>query len=127
MCGHRAQTLLVLRSPQLSITSGPQLSCGLQTIRELLACKQRVSDAISVKTLVRRSPVSQESDLVLYRSCGIGSAPGSKNDLYVFHHWLSGWSLIAGLEYGMERWNGKWNGTMNVQIATNSCNWHCSI
>ena len=26
-----------------------------------------------------------------------------------------GWvSLIAGLEYGMERWNGKWNGTVNV-------------
>ena len=21
--------------------------------------------------------------------------------------------LIAGLEYGMERWNGKWNGTVN--------------
>jgi len=32
-------------------------------------------------------------------------------------------SLIAGLEYGMERWNGKWNGTMNV---ANSCNWHFS-
>ena len=25
-------------------------------------------------------------------------------------------SLIAGMEYGMERWNGKWNGTMNVHI-----------
>ena len=23
-------------------------------------------------------------------------------------------SLIAGLENGMERWNGKWNGTVNV-------------
>ena len=23
-------------------------------------------------------------------------------------------SLIAGMEYGMERWNGKWNGTVNV-------------
>ena len=32
-------------------------------------------------------------------------------------------SLIAGLEYGMEWWNGKWNGTMN---RANSCNWHCS-
>ena len=26
----------------------------------------------------------------------------------------SGVSLIAGMEYGMECWNGKWNGTMNV-------------
>ena len=25
-----------------------------------------------------------------------------------------GASLIAGLEYGMERWNGKWNGTVRV-------------
>jgi len=25
-----------------------------------------------------------------------------------------GVSLIAGLEYGMERWNGKWNGMVNV-------------
>ena len=25
-----------------------------------------------------------------------------------------GVSLIAGMEYGMERWNGKWNGTVNV-------------
>ena len=23
-------------------------------------------------------------------------------------------SLIAGLEYGMEWWNGKWNGMVNV-------------
>ena len=23
-------------------------------------------------------------------------------------------SLIAGMEYGMERWNGKWNGMVNV-------------
>ena len=23
-------------------------------------------------------------------------------------------SLIAGMEYVMERWNGKWNGTVNV-------------
>ena len=23
-------------------------------------------------------------------------------------------SLIAGLEYGMEQWNGKWNGMVNV-------------
>ena len=23
-------------------------------------------------------------------------------------------SLIAGMEYGMEQWNGKWNGTVNV-------------
>ena len=26
-------------------------------------------------------------------------------------------SLIAGMEYGMEWWNGKWNGTMNVSWA----------
>ena len=25
-----------------------------------------------------------------------------------------GVSLIAGMEYGMERWNGKWNGMVNV-------------
>ena len=25
-----------------------------------------------------------------------------------------GVSLIAGMEYGMEQWNGKWNGTENV-------------
>ena len=25
-----------------------------------------------------------------------------------------GVSLIAGMEYGMERWNGKWNGTVNI-------------
>ena len=25
-----------------------------------------------------------------------------------------GVSLIAGMVYGMERWNGKWNGTVNV-------------
>ena len=27
-------------------------------------------------------------------------------------------SLIAGLGYGMERWNGKRNGTMNVQSCS---------
>ena len=27
-------------------------------------------------------------------------------------------SLITGLEYGTERWNGKWNGTVN---------WRCSV
>ena len=27
---------------------------------------------------------------------------------------INGVSLIAGLEYGKERWNGKWNGTVNV-------------
>ena len=27
-------------------------------------------------------------------------------------------SLIAGLEYGMEQWNGKWNGTMSVQSCS---------
>ena len=32
---------------------------------------------------------------------------------------------MAGLEYGMERWNGKWNGTV-VHVA-NVCNWHCSV
>ena len=25
-------------------------------------------------------------------------------------------SLIAGLKYGMERWNGKWNGTVNTKL-----------
>ena len=27
-------------------------------------------------------------------------------------------SLIAALEYGMERWNGKWNGTVNVHSCS---------
>ena len=29
----------------------------------------------------------------------------------LMHEWVS---LITGLEYGMERWNGKWNRTVNV-------------
>ena len=30
-----------------------------------------------------------------------------------------GWvSLITGLEYGMELWNGKWNGIVNVQNSS---------
>ena len=29
-----------------------------------------------------------------------------------------GVSLIAGMEYGMERWNGKWNGTVNVHSCS---------
>ena len=32
-------------------------------------------------------------------------------------------SLIAGMEYGMDRWNGKWNGMVNVH---NLCRWRCS-
>ena len=31
-----------------------------------------------------------------------------------------GTSLMAGLEYGMEQWNGKWNGTVNVHSYTRS-------
>ena len=31
---------------------------------------------------------------------------------------LSGVSLIAGMEYGMEWWNGKWNGMVNVRSYT---------
>ena len=27
-------------------------------------------------------------------------------------------SLIAGMEYGMERWNGKWNGTVHVHSCS---------
>ena len=42
-----------------------------------------------------------------------------------------GTSLMAGLEYGMERWNGKWNGTVNghsyTRTVANVCNWHCSV
>ena len=56
MCGHRTQNLLILRSPQLSFMSG---LCGhgfVQMICRLLACKQNVGDAISIKILVRRSP-----------------------------------------------------------------------
>ena len=36
---------------------------------------------------------------------------------YLLHMWYSTYnrvSLIAGLEYGMEQWNGKWNGMVNV-------------
>ena len=29
-----------------------------------------------------------------------------------------GASLITGMEYGMERWNGKWNGTVNVHSCS---------
>ena len=29
-----------------------------------------------------------------------------------------GASLIAGLEYGTEQWNGKWNGTMNLHSSS---------
>ena len=28
--------------------------------------------------------------------------------------YMAGASLIAGLEYGMDRWNGKWNGTVII-------------
>ena len=48
--------LFVLRSPQLS---GPWCSCGhgsVQTINGLLASRQKVGIAISVKTLVRQLP-----------------------------------------------------------------------
>ena len=53
---HHVQNLFVLRYPQLS---GPWRSCGhgsVQTIRELLACKKRVDDVISVNPLVRQLP-----------------------------------------------------------------------
>ena len=30
-------------------------------------------------------------------------------------------SLIAGMEYGMERWNGKWNGTVSVHSLQLTC------
>ena len=60
-CMHRQwiPSPFILRDPQLSFMSGLGRSCGhgsVQTIRGLLACKQRVGDAISVKTLVQRSP-----------------------------------------------------------------------
>ena len=58
MCGHCAQNLLVLMSPQLFVTSRPWRLCGhgsVQTIRRLLTWKPRVGNAISVKTLGRRS------------------------------------------------------------------------
>ena len=32
-----------------------------------------------------------------------------------------GASLIVGLEYGKERWNGKWNGTVKVHVTANLC------
>ena len=49
-----AQNLLILRSPQLSFTSGPSRSCGGRSLDDTWAsCQQR---AISVKTLVQWSP-----------------------------------------------------------------------
>ena len=29
-----------------------------------------------------------------------------------------GASLITGMEYGTERWNGKWNGTVNIHSCS---------
>ena len=74
--------------------------------------------------------------------CGLGSWPMN----YLFMHviWSLTWnsdnkwlvemtipswaSLITGIEYGRERWNGKWNGTVNIQLELyNSCNWRCSV
>ena len=31
---------------------------------------------------------------------------------------VRGASLIAGLEYGTEQWNGKWNGTVNIHSCS---------
>ena len=56
MCGHRALNLVVLRSPQLSFTLGPQSSWGYKSVLAIcmfLACKRRVGNIIPVKTLVQ--------------------------------------------------------------------------
>ena len=36
-------------------------------------------------------------------------------------HALRWVSLIAGVEYRVQRWGGEWDGMMGV---ANSCNWH---
>ena len=63
MCGHGTQNLLVLRSPQLSFTFGPYVRAAMDLYRRY---KERVGDAISVKTLVWRSPGLPD---LLRRSC----------------------------------------------------------
>ena len=37
---------------------------------------------------------------------------------FIAHCWVS---LIAGVEYRVQRWGGEWDGMMGV---ANSCNWH---
>ena len=59
MCGNCTQNLLISVSAALFYTCGSWHSCGhgsVQMICGLLACKQRDSEAISVKRLVWRSP-----------------------------------------------------------------------
>ena len=36
-------------------------------------------------------------------------------------------SLIAGLKYEIEQWNGKWNRMVNVHSCCYLCNWCCSV
>jgi len=58
-------------------------------------------------------PVLKVQDSITVRATTWGSHwwyPSSLSTL--------GASLIAGLEYGMERWNGKRNGTMNVHSCS---------
>ena len=66
MCGHHTQNLLILRSPQLSFMSGLCGHGSVQMICRLLAYKQKVSDAISVKILVQQSPGLLD---LLWRPC----------------------------------------------------------
>ena len=70
-CKHHAQNLFILRSPQLS---GPSHLCGhgsVQTIRGLLASRQRVGDAISFKTLMRRLPGMPDQPDLLRCPCNL--------------------------------------------------------
>ena len=66
MCGHRTLNLLILGSQQLSLLCP---DCDVRVDMDLyglLTCKPRVSDAISVKTLVWRSPRLPD---LLHRTC----------------------------------------------------------
>ena len=40
------------------------------------------------------------------------------NNIVVYIHTLQRASLIAGMEYGTEQWNGKWNGTVNIHSCS---------
>ena len=49
-----------------------------------------------------------------YEAAYLREVPAQITHLSEQHWALKRVSLIAGLKYGMERWNGKWNGTVNV-------------
>ena len=49
----------------------------------------------------------------------LSSAPMPELQLVRAFDWNSeGVSLIAGMEYETEQWNGKWNGTVNIHSCS---------